>query len=326
MHLSVSAILNAVWDLWAKSENKPLWKLVSDMDPKKLVSCIDFRYITDALTKEEAIEILEEMVPTKKQREKEIMDTGVPAYTTSVGWYGYPEEKVRKLCRDALLVGWTHFKMKVGADIEQDVRRATIIREEIGWEKKLGMDANQRWDVEEAIANMKILSKFKPNWIEEPTSPDDILGHATIAKALVPLGIGVATGEQCSNRVIFKQLMQANAISFCQIDSCRLGSVNENLAVILLAAKFKIPVCPHSGGVGLCEYVQHLAIIDYLCVSGSHENRVVEYVDHLHEHFKFPVVIKNGRYQIPKQPGYSIDIKEETLRDYEFSLWNCVAK
>jgi len=217
--------------------------------------------------------------------------------------------------------------MKVGSNVEQDVRRASIIREEIGWDKILSMDANQRWDVDEAIANMKILAQFKPLWIEEPTSPDDILGHAAIAKAISSLGIGVATGEQCSNRVIFKQLFQAKAISFCQIDSCRLGSVNENLAVILMAAKFGIPVCPHAGGVGLCEYVQHLAIFDYLCVSASHENRIVEYVDHLHEHFKFPVRIQNGNYLVPKEPGYSIDMKENSLRDYEYpfsSVWQTI--
>jgi L-fuconate dehydratase len=246
---------------------------------------------------------------------------GYPAYTTSAGWLGYTDEQLRKLCQDALAEGWTHFKIKVGADIEDDVRRCTIIREEIG-DRKLMMDANQRWDVGESIENMRKLARFNPWWIEEPTSPDDVLGHATIAKAISP--IGVATGEHCQNRVIFKQLLQARAISFCQIDSCRLGGVNEILAVLLMAKKFGVPVCPHAGGVGLCEYVQHLSIFDYVCVSASLENRLLEFVDHLHEHFIDPVQMKNGRYMPPQQPGYSITMKPESLDRYEFpggSAW-----
>jgi len=318
MQLCTAAILNAIWDLWAKVEKKPVWKLLSDMEPEKLISVIDFRYISDVLTPNEALQILKQNQSTRKKREEELIRDGYPAYNTSVGWIGYSDEKIRKLCREALAQGWRTFKMKVGANIEDDKRRAAIIREEIGYSNKLAVDANQRWDVNEAIEWMKQLVQFKPYWIEEPTSPDDILGHATIAKAMKPFGIGVATGEQCQNRVIFKQLLQSEAISFCQIDSCRLGSINENLAVILMAKKFGIPVCPHAGGVGLCEYVQHLAIFDYVCVSASLEGRICEYVDHLHEHFETPCIIKNGRYMVPTEIGYSIDIKPQSLIDYEF--------
>ena len=316
IHLATGALVNAVWDLYAKAERKPVWKLLLDMTPEQLVSTIDFRYITDALTPDEALEILHRNVPTRAEREAEMLEQGFPAYTTSAAWLGYTEEKLRQLCREAIAEGWTHFKMKVGANLDDDVRRATLIREEIGYDRKLMMDANQVWGVDEAIANMKVLAKFKPWWIEEPTSPDDVLGHASIAKAVAP--IGVATGEQCQNRVIFKQLFQSNAISFCQIDSCRVGSINEILAILLMAAKFGVPVCPHAGGVDLCEYVQHLAIFDYIAIGASLENRILEYVDHLHEHFLDPVVIKNGRYMPPSNPGYSITMKTESLDQYEF--------
>jgi L-fuconate dehydratase len=316
IHLATAAIVNAVWDLWAKAEGKPVWKLLADMTPEELVSCVDFRYITDALTPEEALQILRRNEPTKADREAEMVRDGFPAYTTSAGWLGYPDEKIRKLCQDAVADGWTHFKQKVGANIEDDMRRAAIIREEIGPDRTLMMDANQVWDVPEAIENMERLKALDPWWIEEPTSPDDILGHAEIAKAVAP--IGVATGEHCQNRVVFKQLLQADAISFCQVDACRLGGVNEVLAVLLMAAKFGVPVCPHAGGVGLCEYVQHLSIFDYICVGASLEDRVLEYVDHLHEHFLDPVRIRNGRYMPPEQPGYSIEMYPETLKDYEF--------
>ncbi len=322
IHLATAAIVNAVWDLYAKREGKPLWKLLVDMSPEEIVRCIDFRYITDALTPEEALEILERNASTKAAREAEMIGDGFPAYTTSAGWLGYSDEKLRRLCREAVEAGWTHFKMKVGADLEDDARRAALIREEIGADRRLMMDANQVWDVPEAIANMQRLSRFDPYWIEEPTSPDDVLGHATIARAVGP--IGVATGEHCQNRVIFKQLLQANAISFCQIDSCRLGGVNEVLAVLLMAAKFGVPVCPHAGGVGLCEYVQHLSIFDYIYVSASLEHRILEYVDHLHEHFLDPVNIRNGRYMPPSAPGYSIEMKPESLNEFEFpsgSVW-----
>jgi L-fuconate dehydratase len=316
IHLATGALVNAVWDLYSKAECKPVWKLLLDMTPEQLVSTIDFRYITDALTPEEALEILRKNLPTRAAREAEMLEQGFPAYTTSAAWLGYTEEKLRHLCREAIAQGWTHFKMKVGANLDDDVRRATLIREEIGWERKLMMDANQVWGVDEAIAKMKVLAKFNPWWIEEPTSPDDVLGHASIARAVAP--IGVATGEQCQNRVIFKQLFQSNAISFCQIDSCRVGSINEILAILLMAAKFGVPVCPHAGGVGLCEYVQHLAIFDYIAVGASLENRILEYVDHLHEHFLDPVVIRNGRYMPPAAPGYSITMKSQSLDEYEF--------
>jgi L-fuconate dehydratase len=316
LHLATAAVVNAVWDLWAKVERKPLWKLLTDMSPEELVRCIDFRYITDALTPADAVALLERNVATRGQREAELQRIGYPAYTTSAGWLGYSDEKIRRLCREGMAEGWSHFKIKVGRDLADDVRRSAIIREEIGPDRKLMMDANQVWDVGEAIASMKELARFDPWWIEEPTSPDDVLGHAAIARAVAP--IGVATGEQCQNRVVFKQLMQAGAIRFCQIDSCRLGGVNEVLAVILLAAHFGIPVCPHAGGVGLCEYVQHLAIFDYVCVSASLEDRIVEYVDHLHEHFLHPVVVRDGRYMPPSAPGYSITMRPESLRTYHY--------
>ncbi len=316
IHLATAAVVNAVWDLWAKVEGKPVWKLLVDMTPEEVVACIDFRYITDALTPEEALAILRHNEPTKVSREAQMREEGFPAYTTSAGWLGYSDEKLRRLCREALEEGWTHFKIKVGLNLEDDVRRAGIIREEIGPDRKLMMDANQRWDVGEAISNMQRLAQFNPWWIEEPTSPDDVLGHATIARAIDP--IGVATGEHCQNRILFKQFMQAQAIKFCQIDSCRLGGINEILAVLLMAAKFNVPVCPHAGGVGLCEYVQHLAMFDYICVSASLENRILEYVDHLHEHFLDPVVIRNGRYRLPVKPGYSITMRPASLDEYEF--------
>jgi L-fuconate dehydratase len=312
IHLALAAIVNAVWDLYAKAERKPVWKLLADMTPRQLVSCIDFRYITDALTPDEAVDMLERQAAGKRDREQELLRAGYPAYTTSVGWMGYSDAAVRALCRDAIAGGWTHFKVKVGASPDEDRRRVGLVRGEIGPDFKLMIDANQQWDVSEAIARVGELAPFKPWWIEEPTSPDDVLGHAAIAKAVRPMGIGVATGEHCANRIIFKQLLQARAIDFCQIDSCRLGGVNENLAVILLAAKFGVPVCPHAGGVGLCEYVQHLAMFDYIGVSGSMDGRVIEYVDHLHEHFEDPVVVRRGRYLAPTRPGYSIAIRESS--------------
>lgn len=315
IHLATAAVVNAVWDLWAKSAGKPVWKLLCEMTPEEIVRCIDFRYITDALTPEEALDILRKNESTRQERIAEMERVGFPAYTTSAGWLGYSDDQLRQICRDSLAEGWTHFKIKVGADIEDDIRRSRIIREEIG-DRKLMMDANQRWDVGEAIENMKKLAQFNPWWIEEPTSPDDILGHAAIAKAVAP--IGVATGEHCQNRVIFKQLLQAGAIQFCQIDSCRLGGVNEILAVLLMAKKFGVPVCPHAGGVGLCEYVQHLSIFDYVCVSASLESRLLEFVDHLHEHFIDPVQMKDGRYMPPKLPGYSIEMKPASLDEFEF--------
>ncbi len=248
LHLATAAVVNAVWDLYAKMEQKPLWKLLVDMAPEDIISCIDFRYITDAISPEEALELLRDLAPTKAEREDKMLQHGYPAYTTSAGWLGYSDEKIRRLCREGIDAGWRHFKIKVGADLADDIRRVSIVREEVGPDRFLMVDANQKWDVPEAIGWMAELARFDPLWIEEPTSPDDVLGHATIARAIAP--IGVATGEQCQNRVIFKQLLQAGAINFCQIDSCRLGGVNEVLSVLLMAAKFGVPVCPHAGGVG----------------------------------------------------------------------------
>ncbi|MEM7235957.1 MAG: L-fuconate dehydratase [Planctomycetota bacterium] len=316
VHLSAAALNNAIWDLYAKSEGKPLWKLIADMPSEEIVRSIDFRYLTDALAPDEALAMLQKLEGTRGDREREMLERGYPAYTTSTGWLGYSDEKLRELCRDSLSEGWTHFKIKVGRDLEDDIRRASIIREEIGPDSKLMMDANQIWDVDEAIRWMKELAQFDPWWIEEPTCPDDVLAHAAIAKALAP--IGVATGECCQNRILFKQFLQAGAIQFVQIDSCRLGGVSEVLAVQLLAAKFGVPVCPHAGGVGLCEHVQHLAIIDYVCISASLENRIAEFVDHLHEHFQFPVEVRNGCYMPPSAPGYSVDMKAESLDAHEF--------
>jgi len=327
IHLATGALVNAVWDLYAKAEGKPLWKLLADMSPEGLVKCIDFTYITDALTPEEALSMLKELEPGKDDRIEELLQHGYPAYTTSAGWLGYSDEKVRRLSREAKEDGFRHLKMKVGSDLKDDMRRAGIIRKEIGADMKLMMDANQKWEVNEAIINMQSLKKFDPWWIEEPTSPDDILGHAKIGEAVKP--VKIATGEHCQNRVVFKQLMQAGAIDICQIDSCRVGGVNENLAIMLMAAKFGIPVCPHAGGVGLCEYVQHLSMIDYISISGTKENRVIEYVDHLHEHFLEPVVIKNGAYMPPKNPGFSIEMKPKSLQDYEFpngKIWREISE
>ena len=316
IHLATAAVVNAVWDLWAKVEGKPLWRLVADLTPKQFVGCVDFRYLTDVITPDAAVELLQRLEPTKAERIALLERDGYPAYTTSAGWLGYDDDKLRKLCRDCLAQGWNVFKIKVGRDLQDDLRRCRILREEIGWDRRLMMDANQVWDVPEAIEWMRSLAEFKPWFIEEPTFPDDVLGHAAIAQAVAP--IQVATGEHCANRIMFKQFLQAKAIGVCQIDSCRIGGVNEVLAVLLLAAKFGVPVCPHAGGVGLCEYVQHLAMIDYVCVSGSLEDRLCEYAGHLHEHFLDPVTMRDGHYLPPTAPGYSITMKPESLGGYEF--------
>ncbi|MBY5930932.1 L-fuconate dehydratase [Halomonas denitrificans] len=329
MHLASAALVNALWDLWAKHEGKPIWKLLVDMQPEELVRCLDFRFVTDAITPEEAIALLRRNAATKADREAEMRADGYPGYTTSAGWLGYSEEKMRRLCREALAEGWEHFKQKVGGDIEEDRRRAAILREEIGEERTLMMDANQMWDVDETIVNMRRLAEFNPHWIEEPTSPDDILGHAEIRRRLgggvfgpsqgkQPGAIGVATGEHCHNRVMFKQLLQAGAIDYCQLDAARLGGLNEVIIVVLLAAKYGVPICPHGGGVGLCEYTQHISLFDYIAVSGSLEGRLLEYVDHLHEHFIDPVRIRHGRYLVPEAPGYSITMKAESLDAHQF--------
>ncbi|KAG7330020.1 hypothetical protein KOW79_006242 [Hemibagrus wyckioides] len=318
IQLAAAAILNAIWDMWARAEGKPLWKLLVDMDPRQLIRCIDFTYITDALTEQEALDILEKANKGKQEREDQMLKEGYPAYTTSCAWLGYSDEQLTQLCSAALGEGWTRFKVKVGADLEDDIRRCRLIRKMIGPENTLMIDANQRWDVNEAISWVSSLAEFRPLWIEEPTSPDDILGHAAISKALAPLGIGVATGEQCHNRVMFKQFLQASALQFVQIDSCRVGSVNENLAIMLMAAKFKVPVCPHAGGVGLCELVQHLILFDYISVSASLDNRMCEYVDHLHEHFQSPTVIRNACYIPPKDPGFSCEMLESSVQKHQF--------
>ena len=316
IHLATAAVVNAVWDLWAKVAGKPLWRLIADLTPEQFVGCVDFRYLTDVLTPGDAVQMLQRLAPTKAERIALLERDGYPAYTTSAGWLGYDDDKLRQLCRDCLAQGWNVFKIKVGRDLEDDIRRCRILREEIGWDRRLMMDANQVWDVPQAIEWMRALAEFKPWFIEEPTFPDDVLGHAAIARAVAP--IQVATGEHCANRIMFKQFLQAQAIGVCQIDSCRIGGVNEVLAVLLLAAKFGVPVCPHAGGVGLCEYVQHLAMIDFICVSGSLEDRLCEYAGHLHEHFLDPVTMRNGHYLPPTAPGYSITMKPESLAEYEF--------
>ena len=316
IHLATAAVVNAVWDLWAKHEGKPLWKHLADMTPEQLVGCVDFRYIADALAPEEAIELLQDARRSSAAREREIVASGYPAYTTSAGWLGYGDDKVESLVGEALAAGFTHVKMKVGADLAADDRRAALIRRALGPAGVLMMDANQVWGVDEAIASMRVLRAHDPWWIEEPTSPDDVLGHARIRREVAP--VRVATGEHVQNRVIFKQLFQAGAIDVCQIDACRIGGVNEAIAVLLLAAKFGVPVCPHAGGVGLCEYVQHLAFFDFIAVSGSLDGRLVEWVDHLHEHFKEPAVVERGRYLAPLAPGYSIEMLPSSLDEYEF--------
>jgi L-fuconate dehydratase len=316
IHLATGAVVNAVWDLWAKVEGKPLWQLLADMTPEQVVACIDFRYITDALTPDEALGLLRRNAPTKAARIAEMLEDGYPAYTTAAGWSGYTDERMRQLCREGLANGWTRFKLKVGLQSEEDLRRARIMREEIGPDCTLMMDANQVWDVPAAIEQIELLKAFSPLWIEEPTSPDDILGHAAIARAVAP--VRVATGEHVQNRIIFKQLFQANALGICQIDACRVGGVNEILAILLLAAKFGVPVCPHAGGVGLCQYTQHLSIFDYIGVSASLEHRMIEYAPHLHEHFVDSLVIKHACYMPPHVPGYSVTMRPESIAAYTF--------
>jgi L-fuconate dehydratase len=322
VHLATAALVNAVWDLYAKVEGKPLWKLLADMSPEELVACIDFRYIEDALSPAQALEILRRNAGSRVDREAQMRRDGFPAYTTSAGWLGYADEKIAKLAQSAVDAGFQHFKLKIGADPQSDLRRARLLRRIIGPKRRLMLDANQVWGVDDAIAGVRALAECEPWWIEEPTSPDDLLGHRRIREAVTP--IGVATGEHVQNRVMFKQLLQLEAIDFCQIDSCRLGGVNEVLAVLLLAARFGVPVCPHAGGVGLCEYVQHLAIFDFICVGASLENRVCEFVDHLHEHFVHPVRVTGGRYEAPLAPGYSAQMKPESLATYAYpngSAW-----
>jgi L-fuconate dehydratase len=316
VHLAAAALVNAVWDLYAKVEGKPLWKLLADMTPEQLVACVDFRYIDDVLSPDRAVELLRARQAGRAGREAEMLRDGFPAYTTSAGWLGYADETLPDRARAALEQGFTHLKMKVGADPETDLRRARLLRGALGPGPRLMLDANQAWGVDQAIAAMRELAEVDPWWIEEPTSPDDILGHRRIREAVAP--IRVATGEHVPNRVVFKQLMQLGAIDVCQLDACRLAGVNEALAVLLLAAELGVPVCPHAGGVGLCEYVQHLAIFDYVAVGASLDGRVCEYVDHLHEHFVDPCRVVGGRYVAPARPGYSIEMLAESLAAHAF--------
>ena len=311
IHLATGAIVNAVWDLLAKEVGKPLWRYVADMSPAEIVAQIDFRYMTDFITREEALALLEARAPGKAERIAALRERGYPCYTTSAGWLGYSDEKLRRLCAEAVAEGFRHVKIKVGADAEDDRRRLTIVREVVGPDIKVMIDANQVWETREAIARVRDLAFADPWFIEEPTSPDDIEGHRAIREAVAP--IQVATGEMCQNRILFKQFISRGAIDIVQLDACRLGGVNEVLAVLLMAAKAGLAVCPHAGGVGLCEYVQHLSMIDYLCFSATTEGRIAEYVDHMHEHFVHPCIVRDAAYQAPTEPGFSIEMKPATL-------------
>jgi L-fuconate dehydratase len=322
IHMAIGAVVNAIWDMYATHEGKPLWKLLADMSPRQLVDLVDFRYLTDALTPTEALDILERGRNGAADREQQLLKEGFPAYTTSAGWLGYSDDKVARLCKEAVDAGFDHLKLKVGGDIEADVRRCALVRGLVGDGVRLSIDANQRWGVDEAIASVKRLAPSDLWWVEEPTSPDDVLGHAKIARAIAP--IRVAAGEHVANRVMFKQLLASGAIDVCQIDACRVGGVNENVAILLLAAKFGVPVCPHAGGVGLCEVVQHLSMFDFVAVSGSTKDRWIEYVDHLHEHFADPVRIFNGRYVAPQRPGSGARMLPRSIADHRYpdgSVW-----
>jgi L-fuconate dehydratase len=316
MHMAIGAIVNALWDVYAKREGKPLWKLLADMTPEQIVDLIDFRYLSDALTRDEALGILTAAVEGKREREQQLLDEGYPAYTTSAGWLGYTDAKVARLVGEAIADGFTHLKIKVGADPADDRRRVTMVRELAGPDVLISVDANQRWDVDEAIRNVQRLADVGLYWVEEPTHPDEVLGHRTVAEAIRP--IRVATGEHVANRVIFKQLLATGAIDVCQIDACRVAGVNENIAILLLAAKFGVPVCPHAGGVGLCEVVQHLAMFDFVAISAAIEGRWIEYVDHLHEHFADPVRIVGGHYVAPRTSGSGAEILSAARAQYRF--------
>ena len=316
IHLAAAAVINAVWDLWARAREKPVWRLVGEMSPEEFVAAVDFRYLADALTEPQALELLRARLPGKPDRIARLLDAGYPSYTTSAGWLGYSDEALREKCRDLKARGWSHFKIKVGRDLDDDLRRCRVLRDEMGPDARMMIDANQVWDVPEAIAWIGALAKFDPWFVEEPTHPDDILGHRAIARAIAPLR--VATGEMCHNRIMFKQFMQSGALQVCQLDSCRLGGVNEVMAVLLLAERFSIPVCPHAGGVGLCEYVQHLSMIDYVCVSGTLDDRVAEYSDHLHEHVHDPVVMEDGCYMPPEVPGYGVRFTDAAIERFSF--------
>ncbi|KAB1083598.1 L-fuconate dehydratase [Neorhizobium galegae] len=316
IHLATGAVVNAFWDLLAKQKGKPVWQLVADMSAEEIADIVDYRYLTDVLSREDALAILKRAEVGKAERVEVLKREGYACYTTSAGWLGYPEEKLRRLCKEAVDAGFNHVKMKVGRDLEDDIRRLTIAREVIGPDRYLMIDANQVWEVGQAIDWVNKLAFAKPFFIEEPTSPDDIAGHRKIRQAIGP--VKVATGEMCQNRIMFKQFIAEGAIDIVQIDSCRMGGLNEVLAVLLVAAKYGLPVWPHAGGVGLCEYVQHLSMIDYIAVSGTKEGRVIEYVDHLHEHFVEPCIIENAAYMPPVRPGFSIEMKPQSIADYTF--------
>lgn len=316
MHLATGAVVNAVWDLLAKEAGKPVWQFVAEMTPEQLVSIIDFRYLTDAITPDEALAIFRRAEPGKAERMAKLREEGYACYTTSAGWLGYSNEKLTRLASEAVAAGFNHIKMKVGRDRADDIRRLEIVREIMGPDRYLMIDANQVWEVGEAIDWIADLKRFNPYFIEEPTSPDDVMGHKAIREAIAP--VKVATGEMCQNRILFKQFIREGAIDIVQIDACRIGGLNEVLSVLLMAAKYGLPVWPHAGGVGLCEYVQHLSMIDYLAVSGSKEGRVIEYVDHLHEHFLDPCVIRNAAYMPPSRPGFSIEMKPASIAENRF--------
>ena len=315
IHLATGAVVNAVWDLLAKEAGKPLWQYVGEMSPAEIVSQIDFRYMTDFITREEAVALLEQRAAGKEARIATLKAQGYPCYTTSAGWLGYSDDKLRALCAEAMAEGFRHVKIKVGANPADDRRRLAIVREVVGPNIKVMIDANQVWETDEAIARVRELAFANPWFIEEPTSPDDIEAHRAVREAVAP--VQVATGEMCQNRILFKQFISRGAIDIVQLDACRLGGVNEVLAVLLMAAKAELSVCPHAGGVGLCEYVQHLSMIDYLCFAGTTEGRVAEYVDHLHEHFLDPCVVENAAYQAPTAPGFSIEMKPATLQNFQ---------
>jgi L-fuconate dehydratase len=316
IHLATAAVVNAVWDLWAKLEGKPVWCLLADLEAEQLVACLDFRFVADHLTRDEALAMLRKMERGKAERVDYLQVHGYPAYTTGAGWLGYSEEKIRRLAKAALDDGFEAFKQKVGANLADDIERGHILRDVIGSDRLLMLDANQVWEVDEAISAMHRLRELSPYWIEEPTSPDDVLGHQRIRQAVAP--IRVATGEHCQNRILFKQFLSSGAMDVCQVDVARVGGLNEAIIVMLLAAKYGIPVCPHGGGVGLCEYIQHLSFFDFVCLSGSLEGRFIEHVAHLHEHFLDPIQMKRGRFQTPQSPGFSIEIKTSTLKEFVF--------
>jgi L-fuconate dehydratase len=318
VHMAAGAVINAAWDLRAKRAGQPLWQHLARMEPEELVSLVDFRYLTDALTRGEALEILKRARRGRGEREERLLSEGYPAYTTTPGWLGYSDDKLDRLAREAVEQGFTLIKLKVGADVADDVRRMKVARTAVGDGIRIAVDANQRWDVGPAIDWMRALAPYDPYWIEEPTSPDDVLGHAVIRHAIHP--IKVATGEHVANRVVFKQLLQADAVDIVQVDAARVAGVNENLAVLLLAASHGIPVCPHAGGVGLCEMVQHLSMFDYVAVSGSWEDRVIEHVDHLHEHFVTPVRLERGRYQAPLTPGGSGEMLATSVAQHRYPV------